>query len=89
MHYNTMLSKRRGMDDLMSIEQYEDMTSSIKWRTMRTFFSSNFMHELQDLPEQIRTKKCTFFFQQFHARITGPSTEKNFIKLNTIPHHSK
>ena len=26
-----------------------------------------------------------FFFQQFHARITGPSTEKNFIKLNTIP----
>ena len=26
-----------------------------------------------------------FFFQQFHARITGPSTEKIFIKLNTIP----
>ena len=26
-----------------------------------------------------------FFFQQFHARITGPSTEKKFIKLNTSP----
>ena len=36
--------------------------SSIKWRNLRIFFSSNFVHEFQDPPKK---KKCAGHFSDF------------------------